>query len=275
MATEIPSLAVIQQLKHLRPTPSYKTHIEKNLKSVRFDDFVNFNGHFLELSLIPEVKIKNQSLPLPDESIPNLFEYKDTIASILEQFLSYLQDFEEFYSYIGIIDDLCFIVEPLSPSTKENWRIFKLTESVFIKIQVDPFCPSSVEMNFIGPTYEIESYRQMYNERANNWDVDLDLHKNILRIFDIFYLPMKSTDMNESCVPGSECNICMSYLSAEDGRVPIISCDNPKCDTIYHVTCLNRWFSLQTDGKTFLDVSVGKCPFCKEKLSTSFESFLS
>lgn len=272
----IPNPTVLKQLKNIRPSKSYKTKLSTKLQTIRFDEFENFSGHFLEITLIPEVKIKEQSLPLPNEAIPNLFEYKNTIASILEQFLSYLQDFEEFYSYLGIIDDLCYVVEPPSPSTKENWRIFKLTESVFIKIQVDPFCPSSVEINFIGPTYEIERYREMYNERANNWDPEMDLHKNILKIFDIFYLPMKNSGemFNESSVPGSECNICMSYLSGEDGRVPIISCDNQKCETIYHATCLNRWFSLQSDGKTFLAVSVGKCPFCKEKLSASFEGLL-
>lgn len=67
-----------------------------------------------------------------------------------------------------------------------------------------------------------------------------------------------------------QCGICYSYRS--NMQIPFISCDNQKCFLIYHTSCLKKWFSTLPDSKTVLNVSFGNCPYCKEKLSTSFVS---
>lgn len=86
------------------------------------------------------------------------------------------------------------------------------------------------------------------------------------------YFPFKtyydfSTQNNECC-----CSICYAYRTNEE--IPIISCDNEKCDVIFHMTCLKNWFSTQVNSKRFLNVTLGTCPFCKEKISKSFMSLI-
>lgn len=66
----------------------------------------------------------------------------------------------------------------------------------------------------------------------------------------------------------SYCSIC--YMYRLNGHIPMITCDNPKCWLIYHTACLKEWFSINRESKTFLNVTSGNCPSCKEKLSTSF-----
>lgn len=48
------------------------------------------------------------------------------IESYLNEFTRFLEQLEEFYSNINTIDELCFVVDPVQPSTKLNWRIFKI-----------------------------------------------------------------------------------------------------------------------------------------------------
>lgn len=47
---------------------------------------------------------------------------------------------------------------------------------------MDPLLPSSVSVTFIGPTSQVESYRNKYESEVSNWDYDLDVHKNLLKI---------------------------------------------------------------------------------------------
>lgn len=58
------------------------------------------------------------------------------------------------------------------------------------------------------------------------------------------------------------CSIC--YMHRLDEQIPIISCDNEKCHLIYHTECIRKWFSTIKDSKTFLNVTSGRCPLCKE-----------
>lgn len=58
------------------------------------------------------------------------------------------------------------------------------------------------------------------------------------------------------------CNICYTYRL--NNQIPIVSCDNEKCSMIFHTGCLKEWFSSLRDTKTFLNMTSGRCPSCKE-----------
>lgn len=73
-------------------------------------------------------------------------------------------------------------------------------------------------------------------------------------------LPQKPID--GSMAEQAYCSIC--YLYRLNGQIPIITCDNSKCHLVYHTTCLKEWFSSIRESKTFLNVTSGNCPSCKE-----------
>lgn len=59
------------------------------------------------------------------------------------------------------------------------------------------------------------------------------------------------------------CSICGMFRM--DDSIPMVSCDNTKCDLLFHVGCLKQWWSMFADNKTFLYIELGtKCPMCKE-----------
>lgn len=72
---------------------------------------------------------------------------------------------------------------------------------------------------------------------------------------DIVAFPQKSPE-DETIM----CTICYTYRS--HNQIPIITCDNDKCNLIYHASCLKWWFSTVRDNKTFLTVTSGFC-HCK------------
>lgn len=59
------------------------------------------------------------------------------------------------------------------------------------------------------------------------------------------------------------CSICGMFRI--DDSIPMITCDNSKCDLLFHVGCLKQWWSMFADSKTYMSIELGaKCPMCKE-----------
>lgn len=54
---------------------------------------------------------------------------------------------------------------------------------MYMKIQVDPLEPSAVTTTFYGPTKSAERYRQIYREKMDDWSLNDDIYRNLLRIF--------------------------------------------------------------------------------------------
>lgn len=255
--------------EELRKLNKYNCKILMNKQQnvIRIDGFERYPGHQLNLSIKSNDNIQIISHTIPDCIFNNknndFFRHTSTIENFLTQFLQILEMLEEFYDNLNTIDELCNVVEPANITLKDNWRIFKLNEKIFMKITIDPLTPTSVDVNLIGPTNEVEKYREMYNEKVKNWDIDLNIHQNLLRIFDLMYFPMNNkSNTNEDEDEENYCNIC--YMYRLGNHIPIISCDNSKCPLIFHAYCLKHWFSTLLDEKKFLNVNMGKCPFCKE-----------
>lgn len=76
-----------------------------------------------------------------------------------------------------------------------------------------------------------------------------------------------SSDTNENC-----CSICYEYMA--NNEFPIISCENDRCDVIFHMSCLKSWFSQLRNSKKYLNVTMGTCPFCKESISKQFMNLI-
>lgn len=266
---EITNSKFYSEIADLYAPQNYQLELNDACNLLRFSKFAEHEQHYLEVEL-PTLRITEHSLPdcVPWEE--QLQKYNN-LTAMVQQFRNYLQDLQPFYDNFADIDELCYVVQPMPPvSTKHNWRLFVLRERIFIKLVLsDPFAPiSSMSVQIIGPTQAVEELRGTLSNGLSEWDAELDIHKNLLRIFNICYFPMPpgSGWMGaENEVNNTEqifCNICYAY-QLEQGEIPIVSCDNPQCTLIYHAACLKEWFNTLTDGKDFLSVSFGTCPFCK------------
>uniref|UniRef100_A0A1B0D3S4 Uncharacterized protein n=1 Tax=Phlebotomus papatasi TaxID=29031 RepID=A0A1B0D3S4_PHLPP len=226
---------------------------------IRMSGMSGNEQHFLEFAVSDraQVKVTDHSLPaLPGE----MFWKIGTIESHMASFQSFLGQLVEFYDNMHTIDELCFVVGPPEITTKTTHRIIKFSEKIFLKISIDPLIPSQISLNFIGPIAKVEPLREIYNEKIADWDSEMDVHKNLLRMYDMIYFPMKENDVE------TPCNICFDYL--QGSSIPIISCDNTKCNVIFHLQCLKNYFVTLRSSKTMFTLAMGQCPFCREKLTT-------
>ncbi|XP_022216164.2 uncharacterized protein LOC111070110 [Drosophila obscura] len=260
----------------LHKPQEYRLQMDAGYSRIRFSQFPDFEQHYLELE-VPTMRLLEHSLPDCVQLGEMLAKSARTLSDVLNLFRKLLEDLRPFYDNFMDIDELCHVLQPSPITTKHNTRVFPLKDRVYLKITiVDPFASTtSMALKIIGPTDEVARLRDVLSDGLGNWDAELDMHKNLLRIFDLCYFPMP--DWNETDKPEEEqekhCNICFVYR-LDSGEVPIVSCDNPRCVLLCHAACLDEWFKTLLDGKTYLDVSFGLCPYCKSRLSTSFAALL-
>ncbi len=100
-----------------------------------------------------------------------------------------------------------------------------------------------------------------FSVRKWQWTRNYDHNEWILWMV---FFPMNHDDNdNEDMLA---CNICGMFRM--DDSIPMITCDNSKCDLVFHVGCLKQWWAMFSDSKTFLHIELGtKCPMCKEVCS--------
>lgn len=78
----------------------------------------------MQLSITKGLDVVVSQHSLPDQH--KWFQSTGTLTNYLNEFTKSLEQLEEFYSNINTIDELCFVVDPFQPSTKINFRIFKI-----------------------------------------------------------------------------------------------------------------------------------------------------
>lgn len=266
---EVPAVKqrnIYAEILKLHKPQEYRLQLDDNCTRIRFCSFAEHEAHYLELEL--------PTMRLLQHSLPDCVQLKDMLAGnslslidILNLYLKLLDELRPFYESFLDIDELCDVLQPSPITTKHNYRVFPLKDRVYLKVTIaDPFASyGSMAVQIIGPTEEVAQLRHVLSEGLCSWDTELDMHKNLLRIFDLCYFPMPAGGGGLDHPPKEEerhCNICFVYR-LDNGEVPLVSCDNSRCVLKCHAECLKEWFDTLIDGKTFLEVSFGLCPFCK------------
>ncbi|XP_058811608.1 E3 ubiquitin-protein ligase FANCL isoform X2 [Topomyia yanbarensis] len=218
-----------------------------------------------------EFRVTEHTLPDLGPSI-ELFKWNASIEMHTTSFVQLLDQLDEFYANLHKIDELCHVVDPLEIDNRTTWRIVKFSQKIFLKLTLHPLQPSSIVVTFIGPSKEIEYLRELYDEKIENWDPESDVYTNLLRTLEIMSFPMRNQDEGVDS-DAINCGICMSYRD-DHNMIPIVSCDNDKCLLIFHVGCIKKWFLSLVQSKTFFNISIGTCPYCKHKVSSSFDELL-
>ncbi|XP_053683609.1 E3 ubiquitin-protein ligase FANCL [Sabethes cyaneus] len=267
-------LDILCQLERIKTDHKCKILATKNLSSLKLFGLKQNDHHRLEMNRTSGAEYIVISHSLPElGSSGVLFKWQATPESHTIAFVQLLEQLDEFYANLHKIDELCHVVDPSEIDSRTSWRTIKFSSKVFLKITLHPLQPSSVVIGFIGPTKETEYLRELYDSKIENWDPESDVYTNLLRIFEIMSFPMRIQD-NEHEESTVSCGICMSHRN-DHNQIPIVSCDNEKCSLIFHVECLKQWFLSLKQSKTFFAISIGTCPYCKQKVSSSFDEFLS
>lgn len=175
-----------------------------------------------------------------------------------------LDNLQPFYTSLQTLDEICVVGEPQRITPKTNWRLVKFSNKTFIKIEfINPFFVDEMSVTFHGCTNAVKEMTEIYETRCRDHEGETVYHK-LLSIFDIPYFPATDEEF-------IDCSICLSYRD-EDERCPIVCCDNEKCDSTFHISCLEKCLSVKNHVQIF-SICIGECPFCKQTLSNSYAPF--
>lgn len=255
---------IYTEILELHKPQDYRLQLNDRCTRIRFCGFAEHEAHYLELKL-PSLQLIAHSLPDCIQLEDILENSSHSLTSILHLYLKLLEELRPFYESFSSIDELCDVLQPCPITTKHNTRVFPLKDRVYLKLTIaDPFASyASMTVQIIGPTEEVAHLRHVLSDGLANWDIELDMHKNLLHIFDLCYFPMPAEmQLKKNEDEEQRCNICFDYR-LDNGEVPLVSCDNSRCVLKCHAACLKEWFDTLVEGKTFLEVSFGLCPFCK------------
>lgn len=208
----------------------------------------------------------------PEKAASSLLKIESSInlKSAVEAFLLMINNLESYYEALYILDLNCIVLEPVEKVPKINWRLIKYSKFAFIKIEFnDPLNIDNFSLKFYGKDFIIKELNETYNGNSNNEtdeNDETDIYQKLcikLKILEFPYTNrIEDTD---------ECSICLCQHN-EQNESPIVCCENPKCDQLFHASCLNQ--HLNINSYKVLSVAVGKCPFCKQKISSNFAGFM-
>lgn len=212
-----------------------------------------------------ELKLVKLSWKVVDHMLPILaFEKAVNLEESVKIYLRLLENLYPFYMALDMLDDICVVGEPRDITTKTTWRLVKYSNKTFIKIEFpNPLSIEEVNITFHGSTASVKEMTEIYNEKSDEFE-DETIYNKLRNIFGVPYFPATDED-------NIDCAICFCYMD-EKNRCPILCCDNEKCDSTFHISCLENYFKVKRHVK-ILSVSISACPFCKQTLSNSYTSF--
>lgn len=216
-----------------------------------------------------QLKYEKSLWRIVDHQLPLRKAFDKVSTNLLDSVTRYmmlLDNLEPFYKSVQTLDEICNVGEPSIITSKTNWRLVKFSNKIFIKIEfLNPLCIEELSVTFHGCTNTVREMTETYNARStSDFYEDESIYHKLLRIFELPYFP--ATD--EDCI---ECAICLSY-HCENNRCPIVRCENDKCDSFFHLGCLEKYLKVQ-DHIKILSLCIGECPFCKQALSNSYAPF--
>ncbi|XP_025196752.1 E3 ubiquitin-protein ligase FANCL isoform X2 [Melanaphis sacchari] len=260
----------------------YVHKIDENLKHITFNvlDMCKHN-HFIKI-FIPDEYPMVKKQPLCFETIipsvsSNLFLKMNTIINLFETFKKVVYELNNFWNVHNEIITTCNTIG--SYTFKDvNYRI-PIDSHVCVEVEVDPLNPLNCpKFNLHGSPAFIEKFQERLNEINPSlvWSTENSFKENILNVFQIASLQLQYEEDNSEHYNVTEndlncCCICYDQLDTTIKK-QTKSCNNDKCDALYHMSCICEWL-LNSGSTPMFEHLQGKCPQCEEDMLVALENF--
>ncbi|CAF0819887.1 unnamed protein product [Brachionus calyciflorus] len=204
--------------------------------------------------------------PMFRTELPTKFSFdwnqNSTLLEVYSQFMADVDSFSTFWDEMKMLDENCWILEPLKPTKTDCHRRIKLNAYVSIQIKIDPRNPRELpEIIFLGSEASTETFRDKFESKFNEWNSNISILYNLGELLEI-KLPNKCEQEEEEI--GIECGICYSFLLNNQG--PSLYCETQSCNKPFHEQCLHEWLKNSTNCKIYFGFMFGSCPYCSESI---------
>lgn len=258
---------ILKEIKLVKDAfPSIKVSVKSNYSKIKLSKKLKY-AYFAEIELeYDEMNWIIESHSFPETS--NVLKIGSSISlkSAAEGFLLMINNLQNYYESLYILDINCTVLEPLNKSMCINWRLIKYSQFAFLKIEfIDIMDVNNFKVTFFGKDHIIKELNETYNNSSNDDYGDDDIYQKLCRKLKILEFPYTQKDDE------TECAICLCHQN-EENEAPIVCCENPKCTQLFHGSCISQ--HLNINSYKILSVAVGECPFCKMKISANFAGFI-
>ncbi|KAI9144810.1 WD-repeat region-domain-containing protein [Paraphysoderma sedebokerense] len=206
---------------------------------------------------------------LPDP-IPIKWTSTSRLIDILQIYQEALQRYQELWNLLDELD--ANTIQLLQqPSRASTVRRFSLGNACAIQLQLDPHDPRSfpLQLQLFGPESRLSPIKSAINSKRGDWLPNLSTYANLLKLLPI-PVPAPPSHGNadvatrESAIGTAistevECPICTEYMNEYTNEIPDHSCQNERCGSLYHRSCLKEYLQ-GTSTRISFNTIFGQCP---------------
>lgn len=257
----------------------------KELESLGRENVVNFDHEQMTVTLAtkdsrgetheinvqfhsdyPVTGITVKKIDLPKEAISSL-EGSSSFKPLYDSFTEAVEGLVPFWEAAEELERECWVIDPETPSRKDTYRRIFLTTDLSVSVMFDALRMNEMpEIIFFGCVSAVEQRRSEFMSKleTQGWNFESSVVFNLKRLLDVDTFPRKPSP-TENVQDPLECLICASN-GIEEGAPAQKWCNNEKCPSVYHRSCLYRWFDGLQTAKQYWDYICGPCPYCKAKV---------
>ncbi|XP_026479590.1 E3 ubiquitin-protein ligase FANCL-like [Ctenocephalides felis] len=253
---------------------NYDVNIQIN--SQMNEVLIRHDNHYLLIERGGQAYVlKQHSLPdFVKNEVCKEIKTDGSLCVLFKIFIHNLKVLERFYADLDEIDLVCYIIDPSQPSTRDTHRQILLDDNVSLYVQLSPWSYGGIpKLTFIGPNEQVDKFTNTITRNLKNWKNEVNLFRNLLTILDLMYFPSRKSvaeSLNQPTndlvlISDGECCICFSNI--DNSKLAMVICENNKCSSYFHASCLYDWLRPMANRITTSEVIQGVCPNCEKIIS--------
>ncbi|XP_039287717.1 E3 ubiquitin-protein ligase FANCL [Nilaparvata lugens] len=214
-------------------------------------------------------------LDLPD-TVMHRITSCDTITQMYGAFVGAVGELEVFWRIYDEIRGSCWVIDPAVSHKKDTYCRIVIDQTTSIIVTLNPLFPNACpEVKFLGPEKDVLPLRtnMQRNLKIHGWDEGQFFVDNLTTLMEVGELPLAPSqnsgdqpeESSQLLVDGEECMICFA-LRSDDDLLPAKICNNEKCASLFHVSCLIQWLHAVPTNEPSFNLISGDCPHCGEKI---------
>ncbi|KAJ0178317.1 hypothetical protein K1T71_006140 [Dendrolimus kikuchii] len=255
---------LLEEIKEYSSTDGINLYFGKTLRDIKcvIEDDIGRKHEIFIYSFGSKKLHVNATLPC-SHLINHDYE---SLGDIVRTFTKIVSDLSCYFHQLEQIDQLCAVMDPESPTFREDYRRIYLDDRTWLHVEVTAD-GLATNIHLVGNT---EEWHNKLQTGLLQWDHDKNIVENILTMFELpsFSFPSAISPTKEvDDISVSVCRICLCVELPGLCGLPQPLCKNYACGVFFHRACLYQWL-IACAGYQLADfgVATGLCPNCLQPI---------
>ncbi|XP_014258711.1 E3 ubiquitin-protein ligase FANCL [Cimex lectularius] len=217
----------------------------------------------------PKMPLVITQVDVPSELVNELSGIMN-FRQLYQKFTNIVEHLIPFWTVLKDIDSQTWVIDPQHPQKRDGYRRIFLEDDLSVIVTINPLNPTDIpDLKFLGAILACENKRRLYfsNLKNTQWNNDESILENLKVLLELKEFPSKPKPATyEGMIGPNSCSICFSDEQEPNQSPPTKWCNNPKCNSRYHLECILQWFESRPNVHQFFTYISGPCPYCEGKV---------